>query len=349
MTELSTQKTPVALCAYSMPHLMGYLPTQAGERIAEPLTPLGLMDAAQERGLTGVEFPLAARVPSFDGAVVEVASFAGDLRAELAKRELDLIADYGAILDNPAQHLRDYLSLAAEMGAKVVRATLSHILCGDRRGLTGGWEAYLEALAQRLREVLPHAETLGIALAVENHQDATSDDLLRLHAMSGESPAYGITLDAGNPLSVGEDPVEFAQRIAPLIRHAHLKDYTIHFAPEGYRLVRCAAGDGVVDFPAILDILKGNGHTILPAIEIAAQATRTIPLLEADWWACYPPTPSTRLIPALQILWAKGRPSEEPYSSAWERGDGSEAVAAEEWDCVRRSAAYFQSLAAGAP
>ncbi len=323
---------------------MGYLPTRGGEKIADPLTPLGLMDAAQEMGLAGVEFPLMSRVPSFDGAIVEAATFAGDLRAELAKRELHLIADYGAILDNEAQHLRDYLTVAAEMGAKVVRATLSHILCGDRRGLAGGWETYMEALAQRLREVLPHAETVGVALAVENHQDATSDDLLRLHAMSGNSLAYGVTLDAGNPLSVGEDPVEFAQRIAPLIRHAHLKDYTIHFAQEGYRLVRCAAGDGVVAFPEILEIIRGNGHHVVPAIEIAAQATRTIPLLEADWWACYPPTPATRLIPALRILWEKGRPAEEPYSSAWERGEGSAAVAAEEWDCVRRSAAYFANL-----
>ena len=344
MMESSAAKIPIALCAYSMPHLMGYLPTRAGEKIAHPLTPLELMDAAQKMGLTGVEFPLSARVPSFDGAVVETASFAGDLREELASRKLSLIADYGAILDNEAQHLKDYLSLAAAMGAKVVRATLSHILCGDRRGMAGGWEAYLEALAQRLREVLPHAESLEIGLAVENHQDATSDDLLRLYSRSGESPAYGVTLDAGNPLAVGEDPVEFARRIAHLIRHIHLKDYTLHFAPEGYRLVRCAAGDGVVDFPAILQIVRGNGHDVLPSIEIAAQATRTVPLLESTWWACYPPSQSSHLPSALRVLWAKGRPAEAPYSSAWERGEDSAAVAAEEWDCVRRSAAYFAAL-----
>src|SRR5207237_1970735 len=102
-------------------------------------------------------------------------------------------------------------------------------------------------LAERLREVLPVAEELGLALAVENHQDATTEDLIRLYEMSGSSPAFGITLDTGNPLSVGEEPVEAAERLAPLVRHIHLKDYTIHFAPEGYRLVRCAAGDGCID------------------------------------------------------------------------------------------------------
>jgi sugar phosphate isomerase/epimerase len=152
-------------------------------------------------------------------------------------------------------------------------------------------------------------------------------------------------LDAGNPLAVGEDPVETAKTLAPLIRHIHCKDYTIHFAPEGYRLVRCAAGTGVVDFPKILEIVKNNGFAhLLPGIEIAAQATRTIPLLESSWWAEYPERDVRTLIPALQILWAKGRPQDELYSSAWERGENSEAVGAEEWRLLNESVAYFATL-----
>ena len=324
-----------------MPHVMGYLATKAGERYASPLDHIGLMDAAQELGLAGVEFPLAAQsiaALEVPGATIEAVT------AQLQARGLKVVADYGALLDRDAQHLRDYLQLAALSGAKVVRTTLSHILCGDRRKLAGGWEAHRDALIARLKDVLPTAEEMGVCIALENHQDATSDDLLFLYEQTGSSPSCGVTLDTGNPLAVGEGPVEFAARIAPIIRHVHLKDYTIHFAPEGYRLVRCAAGEGVIDFPAILDSVRGNCHEVLPAIEVAAQATRTIPLLEPDWWACYPPTPSTRLIPALRILWEKGRPAEEPYSSAWERGADSATVAAEEWDLVRRSADYFRSI-----
>lgn len=335
---------PFALCAYSLPHVMGYLPTKSGEKCAAPLSPLGLMDASQEMALAGVEFPLSALVPSFDGKWVETDGANVDLVAELERRGLKIVADYGALLDTDAEALRTYLRTAAKAGANVVRAVLSHILCGDRRKLAGGWEAHLSDIAGRLIEVLPLAEELGLSLAVENHQDATSADLLRLYEMTGQSPAYGVTLDTGNPLAVGEDPVEYAERIAPLIRHIHAKDYTIHFASEGYRLVRCAAGDGVIDFSAILNIARSNGHEILPAIEVAAQATRTIPLLESDWWACYPPSPVTHLIPALRILWEKGRPFDEPYSSAWERGEDSATVCAEEWDVTRRSADYFRTL-----
>ena len=340
-------RIPIVLTAYGLPHSMGYLPTKQGIRRPKPLTVTDLMDLAQGLGLAGIEIPLLPLVPSFDGAQVEVAASHVDPGAEAARRGLTLIADYGALLDNDEQHVRDYLALAARSGVNVVRATLSHILCGDRRTLAGGWPDHFSALAARLNTVLPVAADLGICIAVENHQDATTEDLLELAERMGHSPAFGVTLDTGNPLAVGQDPVEAARSLAPIIRHVHLKDYTIHYAPEGYRLVRCAAGDGAIDFPAILEAVRANGHNVIPGIEVAAQATRTVPLLDPGWWDGYPPRDARGLVPALQVLWRKGRPAAEPYSSAWERGEDSEAVVAEELDVVRRSARYFHALASG--
>ena len=119
----------------------------------------------------------------------------------------------------------------------------------------------------------------------------------------------------------------------------------MHLAPEGYRLVRCSAGTGVVDFPTILALVRANGFTgLLPGIEIAAQATRTIPLLEDSWWAEYPEREVRTLLNPLRLLWKHGHPQDEPYSSAWERGEISEAVVAEEWRLVEESIAYFATL-----
>lgn len=336
--------SPYLLTAYGLPHCMGYLPTKSGEKHAAAMSAVDLMDLALSLGLCGVEIPLNAVVPSFDGANVQVAPVV-DVAAELRRRNLRVVADYGALLDNEPSHLQDYLALAARTGANVVRVTLSHILCGDRRKLAGGWPAHMDALVERLKQVLPFAEDLGVSISVENHQDATTEDLLSLAERTGNSRAFGITLDTGNPLSVGQDPVEAARRLAPIVRHVHLKDYTIHFAPEGYRLVRCAAGDGAIDFPAILAIVRANGNGVVPGIENAAQATRTIPLLDGGWWQEYPRRDARELIPALQVLWKHGRPADEPYSSAWERGEDSRTVAEEELDVVRRSAAYFRQIA----
>ena len=341
---MTKKRLPFVLTAYSAPHRMGYLKTRDGQACAQPLTVLEWMEAANDWNLTGVEIPLTSRVPSFNGESVETSAVPADLVGELQKRGLRIVADYGALLDYDAQHTKDYLDKAAECGARVVRAILSHLLCGDRRKLVGGWDAHRDALAERLRELLPYAHDKGLSLALENHQDATNEDFWWLYEHTGRSPAFGVTLDTGNPLSVGQDPVEAARSMAPLIRHIHLKDYTLHFAPEGYRLVRCAAGDGVVDFPAILAILRQNGHELLPGIEIAAQQTRTIPFLEADWWACYPSRPVTELLPALRLIWGKGRPLNEPYSSAWERGENSDTVCQEEWDVLMRSVHYLGNL-----
>jgi len=340
----STAPIPCALCAYSLPHTLGYLPTRRGAPNPNPSSLQALVDAALQHGLSGVEFPLAAIVPSFDGKFITAAGADEELLERVRTQGLTLIADYGSILDQDAAHLTAYLQTAAKAGAKTVRATLSHILCGDRRSLPDGWPAYFEALVQRLREVLPVAEDLGLVLAVENHQDVTSADLIDLYTSSGASPAFGVTLDTGNPLAVAEDPVEFAARIGPLIRHVHLKDYTLHLAPSGYRLARCAAGEGVIDFPAILQIVRDNGHSILPSIEIAAQATRTIPILEPTWWECHRTDQTRHLIAALRLVWDRAAAQDVPFSSAWERGGSSEEVVREEWNLVERSIDYFARL-----
>jgi sugar phosphate isomerase/epimerase len=356
----NSQRAPFALTAYSLPHVMGYLPTKAGRLPSPPMDTYGLMDAAAELGLAGVEMMLPSKqtVNALNMQWAKIKALGETppasieiippevLRQALEERGLRIVADYRVILEEDAETIRDYLKQAAVAGATVVRALLSSVLCGDRRSVNGGWDACMEAVANRLREVLPAAEELGLCIAMENHQDAASEDLLRLYDMTGRSPAYGITLDTGNPLSVGEDPTEAARRMAPLIRQVHLKDYTIHFAPEGYRLVRCAAGTGVIDFPAILEIVRRAGHDVLPGIESAAQPTRTIPILEPDWWRHYPSDHAKHLIPALKILWEKGRPADEPYSSAWERGADSQTVADEEWDVLRKSVDYFKSLEA---
>ncbi|MEO8181222.1 MAG: hypothetical protein ABI895_20480 [Deltaproteobacteria bacterium] len=215
----SGSRLPLCLTAFGLPHVMGYLATRSGERASPPLEAFGLMDAAVELGLSGIEAPL----PALTGAPLDAWCDA------LAARRLGLVADLPVPLDAEPSLICGWLEAAARLGASVVRTTLSSILCGDRRSLPGG-------------------------------------------------------------------------------------------------------------------IVSQNDHELLPGIEIAAQATRTIPLLAADWWACYPPVSATELLPLLRLIWERARPRSEPYASAWEQGKGSREVQAEEWDLVRRSALHFRAL-----
>ena len=109
----------------------------------------------------------------------------------------------------------------------------------------------------------------------------------------------GIVLDTGNPFAVGEDPVAFARRAGHRIRHVHLKDYAAQFTDEGYRLVRCAIGDGCVPFRAIAAVLEAHSPSLTASLEPGALEVRHIRLFTPEWWTGYPPRAASELGVAL--------------------------------------------------
>ena len=115
-------------------------------------------------------------------------------------------------------------------------------------------------LVERLRPAVALAERLGITLAIENHQDYTSDELCAIIAGVG-SPHLGICLDTGNSIALCEDPLATARILAAHTRMVHLKDYAV--LPRdggGIDLLGVTLGQGVVDLPGVLAILRSSGR-----------------------------------------------------------------------------------------
>jgi sugar phosphate isomerase/epimerase len=247
-----------------------------------------------------------------------------------------------------AAELRRCLGIAAELGAPTVRCILSSVLCGDRRGLPGGWRAHVDACTEALESVLPDAERLRIAVAVENHQDADSEDLLRL-CRRFESRYFGVTLDCGNPLAVMEDPLEFAERLAPYLRHAHLKDYRIYPAENGYRLVRCALGEGVVPFPELFTLFDAQEWPVTRNIEMAALHARQIPMLERTWWDEFSSRDARETLSAMSLIWRNLRPAEEDWRTPLERDAPGEELLAYELEQLEQSVTNLRGLIARQP
>src|SRR5687768_3777146 len=161
-----------------------------------PMGAYDLMTLAAERNLSCVALPIGRLLPDLSDSTIN------DLRARLEDAGLELVVDTGVI---DVEALRELLPAARRAGARVVRATLSTILEGARAGLPGGWSAYLDEMRWRIVELRPLLEQHDLILAIENHQDATSDDLLDLCAAGG--PHVGVTLDVANPLAVAEEPL----------------------------------------------------------------------------------------------------------------------------------------------
>lgn len=286
------------------------------------------VDFAAGLGLTGVEFP--ARMLEGED-VPGLGKYAAD-------KGMPVTLDTGGF--DPAA-LSAVIEQAQQIGAKTVRTVIGGAkIGGDRRPLAGRWQPFMRDVLAKLKTATQTAERLKINLAVENHQDLASEELLWLCA-SIDSPYFGITLDTGNPLATAEEPIEYFRRVAPYVKNAHLKDYWIWHFEEGYRLVRCPLGQGYVDFPKLLEILPDE---VTLSIELGALQARNIRVLAADFWPDYPPRTALELSAALRTVSDNAR-SDGDWQTPFERNESPDAIAKYEQEQLEESVAYVGTLA----
>ena len=170
------------------------------------------------------------------------------------------------------------LRSARVLDAKIIRYGLTTVLCGDRHALGDKWKELVAEVRAALADRGPRAADEGRVVAIENHQDFGSDELAEFCATTR---GVGVCLDTGNTFPVAEAPLDFVRCVAPHVRHVHLKDYRAQFTDEGYRLVRCAIGDGAVPIAAMLDVLAAQGPKLTAVLEPGALEARHVRFLRA--------------------------------------------------------------------
>ncbi|GAC1400507.1 MAG: sugar phosphate isomerase/epimerase [Chloroflexota bacterium] len=281
-----------------------------------------------------MEFPLPWGLGGLDEARLETA------RDYARARGLFTVVD-GSLLD--VGELRSLIPAARFLGAATVRVIVSTVLCGDRRAVRQTWGHHLAETARRLKEVRGLAEDAGVSIALENHQDMTSEELVAICEEVG-SPRVGVNLDAANPLAVGEDPLAFARRVAPYLKNIHLKDYYLYRTPQGFRLVRCAVGAGVLDVRGLFALRAAEAPEATISIELGAVHARHVRLMEDDFWPGYPPRRVEEVLPVLRLRESKARPQGEDWRTPWERGEQGEAMAAFELSQFEESVQYLRGL-----
>jgi sugar phosphate isomerase/epimerase len=243
----------------------------------------------------------------------------------------------------PHEPVEPALETAEALGATVVRLGLSPVLCGDRNATGAARFAELIAgIRAALALLAPLATARGLTLAIENHQDFTSAELMAFCEEAGD--AVGICLDTGNAFPVAEAPIPFARAVAPRVRHVHLKDYNVQFTDEGFRLVRCAIGDGAVPIREMLDILLAGGRTLTASLEPGALEARHVRLFTPDWWKGYAPKDARALAECLAAARRNLLPEDADYRTPWEKGDGCEALVSYERNMMLRSAANMRAI-----
>ena len=213
--------------------------------------------------------------------------------------------------------------IATMLGAKVIRLGLTTVLCGDRAGLGPKWPALVEEVHDVLQAAAPLARDAGVMLAIENHQDFGSAELVGFCEEAG--PSVGICYDTGNSFPVAEAPLDFTHVVAPHVVHVHLKDYRVQFTDEGFRLVRCAIGDGAVPIAQIAGILGEHHRRLTAVLEPGALEARHVRLLTPGWWHGYPPKTAEALAACLAAARRRHLPDDADYRTPWERGEDGDA------------------------
>lgn len=180
-------------------------------------------------------------------------------------------------------YLTKAIRFASDIGAPVVTTD---------EGIQPEWMLESEAfdiMRYTIRQVMRTAERYKIAVGLEPHQKFTvrKETFLRILNLS-DSPCWKVNWDTGNFYLGGkDDPYEALETVADRLCHLHAKDISIkHAEAERGKVtgtpVGCACGDGEVDWPRVLQILKRHNFKGVMSVECGTvdQADRSLKYLQ---------------------------------------------------------------------
>lgn len=204
-----------------------------------------MRDAAAQHGL---EIPMMCASPDFTQPAAE----ARWLEIERHERVIDATADLGG--------------------------RLCRVLSGQRRPEVSR-EAGIDWTVEAITALLPHAESRGVTLTLENHykdgfwqypEFAQASDRFLEIVRRIDSPWFGVNYDPSNALIAGEDPIALLEQVKDRVVSMHASDRRLEGGTlddlrridadpvAGYApfVKHGVIGEGLIDYDAIFRILR---------------------------------------------------------------------------------------------
>jgi sugar phosphate isomerase/epimerase len=132
-------------------------------------------------------------------------------------------------------------------------------------------EPQIERLSMMFAKAVKAAEKAGVKMAVENHLDFNSDEILTI-LQNVDSPYLGINFDTGNFVRMLDDPIQAMEKLVKYVYATHIKDLKIQrgAAVNDWYFFSCTPiGDGgIVDNQKLAQILEDDGYEGFLAVEI---------------------------------------------------------------------------------
>jgi len=153
---------------------------------------------------------------------------------------------------------------ARRLGADVMRVVGSSLMFRFENH-----QEQIERLTGIFREAVRVAADHGVKLAIENHIDFTSDEIVQLLDQV-DSDHLGVNFDTANFARLLDDPVKGMRKLAPRVLATHIKDLKVNAqasVDDWFFFSSTPVGDGFVDNLALARLLKEAGYKGFLAVE----------------------------------------------------------------------------------
>jgi sugar phosphate isomerase/epimerase len=231
------------------------------------LTTFELFDLVVDLGLDGLHLDDGVLENLDSGYLSEVKTAAENHRLYL---EYNFSMDMGGMGIGIQHDLDEAIATATTLGADIVKVSMD--LKRPRPVSASRFHPdvieQMKSFATRLKASAPAAQEAGIKIAVENHCDSFSEEILWLLDRVNH-PAVGACIDTVNALMVMEDPMQAIENLAPRAFTNHFRDDRIEFQRYGFKLTGAAVGEGDIDMKRAYEIIKN--HSSMRRINIETE------------------------------------------------------------------------------
>jgi len=237
-----------------------------------------------------------------------------DLEPEAARRFRNRVEADGGYFEgelnlprseNDIAAFENQVRLLREAGATIARA----VLLGGRRyevfKTQAEFREFQAQAAKRLHWVEPILRRQQLRMAVENHKDLTTPELLET-IRQADSEWIGVLVDTGNNLALLEEPQQVVEALAPFAWSVHLKDMAVQPYSEGFLLSEVPLGTGVLDLKAMVATLRKHNPRIVFNLEMATRDPLPVPCRTEKFFDTFPGQRAARLEPTLD--WVRRHP-----------------------------------------
>ena len=156
-----------------------------------------------------------------------------------------------------ADEIAEWIDLAAELGIPVVR------VFGGMRPEGFDLDAAIQVVADTLARIAPRAESAGVAVGVETHDDFSSAATVRRVLEPVASRAVGAVWDMLHTARMGETPSDVLGLIGDRVLNVHLKDARRN--GDAWELL--PLGQGEIPVRDGLRLLKQRGYDDFISVE----------------------------------------------------------------------------------